>query len=56
MVPNMELVRQIAGDFRRQDPMRNILAVVSSSDKDDYGIPVEHTTKADEIADFLDDG
>lgn len=53
MVPSIELVRQMAGDLRRQDPTRSILGVVSRSDLDTYGLPVENTTSPDYIRDYL---
>lgn len=53
MVPSIELVRQMVGDLRRQDPTRTILGVVSRSDFDDYGLPVENTTDAEYLRGFL---
>lgn len=53
MVPSIELVRQMAGDLRRQDPTRSILGVVSRSDLDAHGLPVENTTGPDYLRDYL---
>ena len=53
MVPSIELVRQMAGDLRRQDPTRSILGVVSRSDLDSHGLPVENTTSPDYLRDYL---
>ena len=51
-VPSITLVRQSISEFRRQTPKVPMLAVVSSAEEDDHGLPIEHTTDAAHLASF----
>ena len=55
MVPSIELIPQMIGMLRPQDPTRAVLAVVSKADKDEHNIKVENTTDAGDVTKFLTD-
>jgi len=53
LVPSIQLVWQWVKDFRRQDPHRRVLGVVSQQELRGHDLQAGNTTNADDIAAFV---